>query len=184
MFAADRAGRTTDPRPECLGPLETRDHPFPDHVPLELSKHGEHPEHDPAGGRGRVDCLIKYDEVDTERPELPAEDDQVRERTGQAIELGAHDDVDLAPARNLHARRGRGGVPWHRSRHGPRTRGAPTLGPGSTSGAVPLARPDPDRRWRRARRSRRSRAAPRWPDKGAIIRRTVSCVSVLSPTWL
>jgi len=28
----------------------------------------------------------------------------VRKRTSQAIELGAHDDVDLAPARNLHER--------------------------------------------------------------------------------
>jgi hypothetical protein len=84
--------------------LETRNHAFPDQVPLELRKHGEHPEHGPACGRGRVDRLIKDDEVDTERLELPAEGDQMRERTSQAIELGADDDVDLTPARNLHER--------------------------------------------------------------------------------
>ena len=90
---------TSEPLAEGPGPAQASDYPLTDQVPLELCEDGEHSEHRPASGRGRVDRLIKYDEVDTERLELPAERDQVRERTSQAIELGAHDDVDLAPAR-------------------------------------------------------------------------------------
>ncbi len=104
LSAADRAGWPTEPLAESLGPLETRNHAFPDQVALELREHGEHPEHGPARGRGRVDRLIEYDEVDAERLELPAEGDQMRERTSEAIELGADDDVDLTPARDMHER--------------------------------------------------------------------------------
>src|SRR5260370_32477556 len=52
-----------------------------------------HPEHGPAGRRGRVDRLIQDDEVDAKRFEFTAEGDQVLERPREAIELCAHNHI-------------------------------------------------------------------------------------------
>src|SRR5712692_4054138 len=104
LVSAHLGPGTSDPRPESLGPSQAGGDPFTDQVPFELREHGEHPEHRPAGGGGRVDRLIQHHEVDAECFELPAEGDQVLERTCQAIELRADDHADRAPTDGLQER--------------------------------------------------------------------------------
>jgi hypothetical protein len=96
LSAVNLTGGTSDPLAEGRRPLETSNDPLSDQIPLELREHGKHPEHCPTRGGGRVDRLIEHDQVDTERPELPAEGDEVLERARQAIELRADDHGDRA----------------------------------------------------------------------------------------
>ena len=79
-----------------LRPLEPGQDAVADQVALELRDAGEHMKEQPPGGRGRVDGLVQHHQVYPEGLKLPDHRHQVVDATGQAVELHAGDDVELA----------------------------------------------------------------------------------------
>jgi len=82
--------------PLGLCPSQSCDDAVADQVALEFSDGREYVKEQATAWGGRVDCLVEHHEIHSERLQLAAKCDKVKDAAREAIKLGDGHDVDLA----------------------------------------------------------------------------------------
>jgi hypothetical protein len=85
--------RSSKPFPLCPGPLEARQHPFPNTFPLELRQRRQDVELEFPGGRCAVDALAQADEGNAQAGEILQHRHQMPEVPPEPVQPPAHQHV-------------------------------------------------------------------------------------------